>query len=348
MSVRPVEATDQLSCYEAQLPAELGSIVAARRLVEAAAATWGIDEAAAEDAALAVSELVTNAVLHAGSEVGVSLRRLGRGMRIEVRDGSDRIPVVGVDRPEDLLATRSMTGRGLALLAATADRWGADPLTSGGKIMWAEVGTGRRHLAVAVGTTGPAQLVSLHPEAAAAGVRAVTTVAAEGRQVHLLGVPVRLLVESSRQLADLQREIQVLGLDRNVPTGMADLALASREISACIETLSETARDVGEEALARGDAVVDFDLTVPGDVLAVFERLGTLMRQVGGSLVECHLLTLPPSREVVAYRLWYRDEVASQLRGRPPRPCPFAEAKISPATATPMAGRDHRGVPTSA
>lgn len=343
MSVRPVEASDQLSCYEAQLPAELGSIVAARRLVEAAAATWGIDEAAAEDAALAVSELVTNAVLHVGSQIGVSLRRLGRGMRIEVRDGSDRIPLVGVDRPEDLLATRSMTGRGLALLAATADRWGADPLAAGGKIMWAEVGTGRRHLAVAV-ASGPAQPASLHPEAAAAGMRAVTAVAAGGRHVHLLGVPVRLLVESSRQLADLQREIQVLGLDRSVPAGMANLAQASKEISACIEALSETARDVGEEALARGDAVVDFDLTVPDDVLTVFERLGTLMRQVGGSLVERNLLTLPPSREVVAYRLWYRDEVASQLRGRPPRPCPFAEATISPAKATATAGRDHRTV----
>jgi anti-sigma regulatory factor (Ser/Thr protein kinase) len=347
MSVRPVEATDQLSSYDAQLPAELGSIVAARRLVEAAAATWGVDEAAAEDAALAVSELVTNAVLHVGGQIGISLRRLGRGMRIEVRDGSDRIPVVGVERPEDLLATRSMTGRGLALVAATADRWGADPLSSGGKIMWAEVGTGRRHLAVAVVATGPAQAASLHPEAAAAGVRAVTTVAAEGRHVHLLGVPVRLLVESSRQMADLQREIQVLGLDRSVPSGIANLAQASKEISACIETLSETARDVGEEALARGDAIVDFDLTVSDDVLTVFERLGTLMRQVGGSLVERHLLTLPPSREVVAYRLWYRDEVASQLRGRPPRPCPFAEATISPATATAMAGRDHHPVATN-
>jgi hypothetical protein len=263
-------------------------------------------------------------------------------MRIEVRDGSDRIPVVGVERPEDLLATRSMTGRGLALLAATADWWCADPLASGGKIMWAEVGTGRRHLAVAVATTGPGKPASLHPEAAAAGLRAVTAVAAEGRQVHLLGVPVRLLVESSRQLADLQREIQVLGLDRSLPAGVANLAQASKEISACIETLSETPRDVGEEALARGDSVVDFDLTVPDDVLTVFERLGTLMRQVGGSLVESHLLTLPPSREVVAYRLWYRDEVASQLRGRPPRPCPFAETTIAPAAATTAAGRDHR------
>jgi hypothetical protein len=40
-------------------------------------------------------------------------------------------------------------------------------------------------------------------------------------------------------------------------------------------------------------------------------------------VVRRHLLTMPPSEEVVAYRRWYRDEIESQMRGRPPRPCPL-------------------------
>jgi hypothetical protein len=32
---------------------------------------------------------------------------------------------------------------------------------------------------------------------------------------------------------------------------------------------------------------------------------------------------MPPSDDVTAYRRWYRDEIAAQLRGSPPQPCPF-------------------------
>ncbi|MGH9115037.1 MAG: ATP-binding protein, partial [Acidimicrobiales bacterium] len=145
----------QPASLDAQLAPELESVAAARHLLEEAAATWGVSREVADDAALAMSELVTNAVLHAGTTVDLRVRRLGAGLRIEVCDGSSRIPVVGVERADELLATRSMTGRGLAIVAATADRWGAGalsppagPAPPGGpaKVVWAEIGTGRRRL----------------------------------------------------------------------------------------------------------------------------------------------------------------------------------------------------------
>ena len=71
----------------------------------------------------------------------------GGGLRIEVSDANDHLPVVDAERPEELLANRSMTGRGLAMVAVTADRWGADPLPGGGKVTWAELGTGSRLVA---------------------------------------------------------------------------------------------------------------------------------------------------------------------------------------------------------
>ncbi|HUJ64049.1 MAG TPA: ATP-binding protein, partial [Acidimicrobiales bacterium] len=212
-----MDAPDSVNCYAAQLPAELESVVAARRLVEAAAQSWEMDESVCADSALAVSELASNAVLHAGSPVSVSIRRLGRGLRIEVSDASDHLPVVDAKDPEELLANRSMTGRGLAMVAATADRWGADPLPGGGKVTWAELGTGRR---LVPSTPSPAfppspKPLKLSDTARAVGLKSAVAVTGGGRRIQLIGVPVQLLVESTRHFADLEREIRVMVMDRN-------------------------------------------------------------------------------------------------------------------------------------
>src|SRR5438445_6484644 len=121
-------------CFEAHYPAELESVTASRRMVVDALKSWGIEDPVTADAALTVSELVTNCILHAGTPLSVAIRQLGRGVRIEVRDTNDVLPIVGVSKPEDLLANRSMTGRGMALVAGSSDRWGADPLPGGGKV----------------------------------------------------------------------------------------------------------------------------------------------------------------------------------------------------------------------
>jgi anti-sigma regulatory factor (Ser/Thr protein kinase) len=321
-----VVASDSLSCFEALVPAELASVVAARRLVEGAARAWGIAGSVAEDAALVMSELVTNAVLHAGTEVQVVVRRLGQGLRLEVGDGSSRLPpIVGADRPEDLLSTRSMTGRGLAVVAATVDRWGADSVVSG-KVTWAEVGTGQRHAVIVEAPVMPAAVAEVpqDPSALWAGVTAVTAVAAEGRRVHLVGVPVRLLIESARQLADLRREIQFLGLGQDGTAELLDLAETSREISSHLDGLPDPGR--AEAALARGESLMDLDVDLPDEVVRAFDRLGTLVQQVGENLGSDHLLAVPASEEVTAYRRWCRDEITAQLTGEPPRPCPFTAA----------------------
>jgi anti-sigma regulatory factor (Ser/Thr protein kinase) len=320
-----VNSTETVGRFDAQLPAELSSVVAARRLVEGAAAAWAIPDGIAEDASLAVSELVTNAVLHAGTTIGVSVRRLGTGMRLEVTDGNAHVPMIDVEHPEDLLATRSMTGRGLAVVAATADRWGADPGSGAGKTIWAEVGTGRRRVDAAPAPMYPPEplALELEPDAVAAGLLPLTALARQGRRVHLIGVPVQLLVESVHQLADLQREMQVIGLDHGGPAELAELANSSRDLAPQIGALQDSGLSQAQAAMARGEAVVDLDLLVPDDAEALLDRLGALLRRVTGSIVKRHLLTLPPSNEVEAYNSWYRSEVLAQLAGRPPQPCPL-------------------------
>jgi anti-sigma regulatory factor (Ser/Thr protein kinase) len=118
------------------LPPDPTSARACRRFLVGALEQWGADEFA-DDAVLLLSELVTNAVLHAGTEIVVAVRlktaARGRVLRIEVRDGNPRLPAV---RRYSML---SGTGRGLALVDGTARKWAAEALPSGGKRVWFEL-----------------------------------------------------------------------------------------------------------------------------------------------------------------------------------------------------------------
>lgn len=108
-----------------------GSAAAARRFVADTLGGWGCD-ALVETARLLVSELVTNAVLHARTAMTlvVGLRR--GGVRVEVHDGSPGSPVLR-EYGDD-----AMTGRGLALVAELSARWGVDR-DRDGKSVWFEL-----------------------------------------------------------------------------------------------------------------------------------------------------------------------------------------------------------------
>lgn len=317
-------ASRNLTVKESNLSPELESVVAARRVVHSAVESWKLAERVGEDAALVASELATNAVLHARTNFMVSVSRLGTGVRVEVSDRNPVLPEAAAGRPDDLLAIRSMTGRGLPLVAAISDRWGCDRRGSG-KVVWAEVGTGRLRVDVSPSPVFPPEPArpKLTENAVAAGVKEVTVATGAGRKVHLVGVPVSLLIESTRQLTDLQREMQVIGLDQTGPRELVSMADSTREVDACIGYLREAGLADAKRAMARGEDVVDYDLVVPGDAAVHFERLTQLLARARSRLARRHLLTLPASEDVVAFRMWWKEEVLSQLAGRAPAPCPI-------------------------
>ncbi len=80
-----------------------------------------------------MSELVTNAVLHAGSDVEVMVRLTDTAARIEVTDASANDVA-----PRDA-ASDEDSGRGLALVGNLARRWGVRPAPGGGKTVWFEI-----------------------------------------------------------------------------------------------------------------------------------------------------------------------------------------------------------------
>jgi anti-sigma regulatory factor (Ser/Thr protein kinase) len=114
------------------------SVASARRELRGTLVQWGLDELA-EAAELVLSELLTNAVRHAtnphGRLVETRYERLPQGIRIEVHDADERIPMMR--RPAD----DDEGGRGLALVdALTGRRWGVSSRQGVGKLVWAHVG----------------------------------------------------------------------------------------------------------------------------------------------------------------------------------------------------------------
>lgn len=108
--------TDQ-SSESLLLPPEARSPSASRRFVAHALAGWGLD-ALTDTAVLLTSELVTNAIVHAQTEVAVTITRDDRrSVTVAVSDRSPMAP--RVQRHAD----DATTGRGLGILDMLASSW---------------------------------------------------------------------------------------------------------------------------------------------------------------------------------------------------------------------------------
>lgn len=132
-----VGAVEQLLSEASQrFEQDTQSARAARRFVSQVLTGYDEEGDLTDTVTLLVSELVTNAVVHAGSEVEVSVRLTPTAARIEVTDTS-----VESIAPRDATADDD-SGRGLALVGSLARRWGVRPAPGGGKTVWFEVDRG--------------------------------------------------------------------------------------------------------------------------------------------------------------------------------------------------------------
>ena len=99
------------------LAPEARSPSASRRFVERALTRWELD-VLADTAVLLTSELVTNAIVHAQTEVAVTIRREGRHtVSVSVTDGSATFPRLASHSSD------AATGRGLGILDMLASSW---------------------------------------------------------------------------------------------------------------------------------------------------------------------------------------------------------------------------------
>ena len=113
---------------EVTLPGLTSSVPTARRFVESVLTGWGHPDLG-WNAALCVSELAANCALHARTTFTVRASLEGDVVRVEVSDGSLRVPA------QRSYAAESTTGRGLRLVGEYSSSWGVD-LHEAGKTVW--------------------------------------------------------------------------------------------------------------------------------------------------------------------------------------------------------------------
>ncbi|MGH3309075.1 MAG: SpoIIE family protein phosphatase [Streptomyces sp.] len=115
----------------------------ARTFVSAVLARWGLSGPSVDDTTLLVSELVTNAVVHAGTAVRLECRQEGAALVVEVADQhpTRAVETVGGEDDAHRAAGRGghghegHQGHGLRLVAALADEWGVT-YRRDGKTVW--------------------------------------------------------------------------------------------------------------------------------------------------------------------------------------------------------------------
>jgi anti-sigma regulatory factor (Ser/Thr protein kinase) len=122
-------------------PAE---VARARQMVRANLEAWGFqgDLGAME---LAVSELVTNAIVHGEGVIDVRVSALGDRLRLEVADEGAAVPRAG----DSTQAIEGIGGWGLHLIDSLSDAWGSADGARGTRV-WME-----RSASPASGYAGP-------------------------------------------------------------------------------------------------------------------------------------------------------------------------------------------------
>lgn len=114
------------------LPPEKASVSRARQYVSDALVAEGVGPATREPAVLLTSELITNGILHGGTEVELRLELTQDALRVEVADSGRGCPVM------EAVLLDAEQGRGLMIVSRLASRWGVE-LASTRTAVWFEL-----------------------------------------------------------------------------------------------------------------------------------------------------------------------------------------------------------------
>ena len=276
------------------LPPDVRSVRRAREAVRSALAGAGPTDLL-DDAVLVVSELATNAVLHAGTEVTLRVWATSTAIRVELDDGSSHDPV---QRPRPSLG---WTGRGLQIVEDCVDRWGVTP-TSSGKRVWFEIGD-----------PGHRRAETPHEDPAAEAALLV--------HVSLRQVPLLLHWAWQEHAASLLREYLLYSLDQD-PSALERHARASEALGALADQLPRPALPADADELMVGlvEPTVTSDevvLSVPRAALPAFDTLDRLLTEAVAAATAGSLLGWPTQPEIMEMRRWLCGEIAAQAAGAP-------------------------------
>ena len=124
----PASPGARVRCLEVELPPATTTPADARQIARQACRDWGLPDAA-DDVSLVVSELVTNAVVHAKTPLILAIEHEGPTLAVAVGDGQPAAPWLADQSPEH------SSGRGIALVSRLSTNWGV-VRTVLGKTVW--------------------------------------------------------------------------------------------------------------------------------------------------------------------------------------------------------------------
>ena len=294
------------------VPASPPSVRLARDWVTGVLREIGRDDLA-DSARLAVSELVTNAILHADPPMTVTVRGTTERPRIEVTDQSLMPPQRRhserlIDAEDD--RSWATVGRGLDLVASYSVRWGADISPNGlGKVVWFEPSEGLQE--------SPAEGEVFTMDDALADRPATPPDPSELVTVQLLGMPVDLFAHLRRHFNELGRELRLLAI-----TDGDRYPLAQEFSETYLQVEYERRHVVGLEALdqaiAAGTPAIDLTYLAPPTAPATMASLERLLGQVYDELSGQVLLSVRPPDYVLDLEHWYLGEFRRQAAGEEP------------------------------
>lgn len=277
---------------ERELPADARSVSTARRLVRDAFVDSGWGDRA-DDAALATSELATNAVVHAGGDFTMRVLAWRGGVRVELCDGSDHVP-----SPRRFAETAG-TGRGLLIVAEGTDRWGVDPRPPG-KVVWFEIGA---RPDTQDGDGVEAEDLDEHREVL----------------VELLDVPLLMHWAWHEHAQTLLREYLLDRLyddERILPQhAAASQALTALHEGIPLPTLPQDPDALLAESLDPGVTAERLVLRLDRDVIPHFTTLELLLSRAVEAARQGLFLAPPTQPEIEELREWLCDEVVRQAAG---------------------------------
>lgn len=284
------------------------SAATARKLATAFAQRHHLGDDLADSICLVVSELVTNAVLHARTDVVLSLELRPGVVRIGVRDGS--LATLAIRN----YSAEAITGRGLGVVEALSRAWGA-VAEGDGKLVWAEFDLAGAKTVDA--PSAPFHTDSPDPSKEPGGV--------EMRTVRFPGVPVDTYLALQEHNDALFRELELLAIEHD---GSSRSQRPPRLRAVARELLGPRfrgARNAYREAIAAaqadGRATADLEARASADALPLARTYVELLDEIDGYCREGLLLTMPPDPRVPALRHWFVEQMAGQLLdGRPPTP----------------------------
>ncbi|MEU4968634.1 SpoIIE family protein phosphatase [Streptomyces smyrnaeus] len=270
-----------------RFPPRPESVTAARHF--ARAALDGLASQVVDTAELLVSELVTNAVLHARTEVEVSVSRSAD--RVLVRVG-DHLPSRGVV-PQERRPYPS-TGLGLVVMEELASRYGVDT-GEGRKTVWCEL--------------GPAD-----PSAPPSSWQAATPPAGPHDAVTLVDLPDALFTASRYRRHALLRELTLAvfaGADLGVrPHELETAHDMSNVLSTCVTAARENQPSDAD--------IRSLQVSVPADATPALFTLRRVLGLAEEAARDERLLTRPPLPQNRLFHQWLFDQITSQLAGGQP------------------------------